>query len=112
MTKRILSFVIFIGIFSGLGHADTKARTIQTNVEGLLLKKAKCGYDSFYGNVTNRSDRAVSGTLYVKVLDTDNDPVGQCSTDISLGPRSGGRFNADSCNCDKGTREQVHFKAR
>ncbi|MBI77362.1 MAG: hypothetical protein CMM53_06240 [Rhodospirillaceae bacterium] len=107
LIKRILGF-IFLSLVM---ITPVQSQTLQTNIEGVVLKKVRC---TFYGNVfftiSNRSSSPIRSTLYVTVFDQDGDPVGNGSRKINLGGVSGKSSSISSVNCDKSSRFAFKFQ--
>ena len=91
--------------------ASANATTALSNVEGFVLKDAMCVSvgGSLQGNLSNKSKRALKGTVFATIFDKDGDPVGNCSTSIDLRPISGTNFY-ESCNCQGGNNPSVYLE--
>ena len=90
-----LGFCLLAFTFS---NASQARETVGTNLQGVVIKEFRCSNSgTFVGNIVNRSKRKVEGTVAIKVFDRDGDPVGRCSSKVSL------RLNRETfllyCNC-------------
>lgn len=89
-----IAFLLFL--FSS--HAW--AQTYTTNIDGVILKNVECFYSDIFLNVSNRTNKKVSGTLMVTIFDGDGDPIDNGKRGFSVGPVSGDRLSI-SVGCDK-----------
>ena len=96
--RNLLALGLCLMAFT-LSNASQAGETVGTNLQGVVIKEFRCVGASYLGNVVNRSQQRVQGTMFVKVYDKDGDPVGSCRSPILLGPESGNSFSAGSCNC-------------
>jgi hypothetical protein len=80
-----------------------KAQTIETNIEGLVIKNISCmSMNRLVGmDVINRKNAVVSGTLEMAIVDRDNDIVWRGGQTINVGGLNGVRvtfsYGAGSC---------------
>ena len=104
--SRLLSAIVFL-----LAGAFANAATALSNVEGFILKDAHCyrGGGRLDGNLSNKTKKALSGTVYATIFDTDGDPVGSCSQSIDLRPISGTAFR-QHCNCQGANNPSVYLE--
>ena len=94
---RLLKIIFLFVIFFSESRAED---VIETGIDGLVLKKFSCKYDNYSGNIVNRSDNLIKVIIKVKSYDSDNDPIGQCSSfGKVLGPKSGDSILLQGCNC-------------
>lgn len=83
-----------------LGSTVAIAETVQTNIQGVILKNVRCAnYGSkIWLNVSNRTNNAVKGKLRVTIFDADGDPIDNGMKRIYVGPVSGDSIFIDvSC---------------
>jgi hypothetical protein len=94
-----------------LSGVSASAATALSNVEGFVLKDAHCYLSTVWleGNLSNKSKRALKGTVYATIFDKDGDPVGNCAQSIDLGPISGTAFLRE-CNCQGGNNPSVYLE--
>jgi len=83
VNKAALLLLIFLSSKSAF------AETIQTNLQGVILKNVKCSGGYIFFNVSNRSTNRIKGYLRVTVFDSDGDPIDNGGTSINVGPVSG-----------------------
>ena len=107
MIKKIL-FTLSIFVVC---HFSSHAETLKTNIEGVVIKNARCVEccpRRVKFNVVNRSQNTVQGKLRITVIDQDNDPIDNGYTSVSLLPVSG---EADyiACECRSDTRYLFRF---
>jgi len=107
---------VIIHLFSAfvilITAASANAATALSNVEGFVLKEARCSSSfstTLVGNLSNKSKTALKGTVYATIFDTDGDPVGNCSMRINLRPISGTSFS-EYCNCKGGNNPSVYLE--
>lgn len=105
---QLMSALVFL-----LSGVSASGATALSNVEGFILKDAKCGEYALRpylgGNLSNKSKRALNGTVFATIFDKDGDPVGNCSQSINLRPISGTAFS-QHCNCQGGNNPSVYLE--
>ena len=99
--KAIATAIIAIGLcFAATG---ARAQTLETGKPGLVVKNLKCDAQAFFStltfNVSNRSDRSVSGRVSIVLLDRENDPVDSVAVEVSIDGNSGEFFNSTVSKC-------------
>jgi len=114
LMKQILTpAIIAIGLcFAATG---VSAQTLETGVPGLVVKNLACidlvGLHSPVTlNVVNRSNQPVTGTLFVDILDQENDPVDGFALGVRIDRNSGRLFKQLVEKC-YGGKFRVEFKA-
>ena len=75
-----------------LNSKSAFAETIQTNLQGVILKNVKCKYDVIAFNVSNKTTERIKGYLRVTIFDSDGDPIDNGGTSINVGPVSGAKI--------------------
>ena len=106
LIKRILGF-IFLSLVM---ITPVQSQTLQTNIEGVVLKKVSCILRGVSFTISNRSSSPIRSTLYVTVFDQDGDPVGNGSRKINLGGVSGKSSRISNVNCDSSSRFAFKFQ--
>ena len=93
MTRFAIA-LIFATFASG-----ASAQTIETNIDGLVIKNYACRTDGYMrpnkevrGNLVNRTSEAFSGKIRIKVIDPENDILWQSARMISVGAQNGVNF--------------------
>ena len=81
---------ILITVILSLISFTSFAQTVETNIKGVVIKRAYCG-SSVYGKqiiytVSNRSSSIIKRRLFITAFDLDKDPMGNAQESISLGP--------------------------
>ena len=95
---------ILITVILSLISFTSFAQTVETNIKGVVIKRAYCGYSSVYGQriiytVSNRSNSIIKRKLFITAFDQDKDPMGNAQQGISLGPVSGKKYYTSiDCN--------------
>jgi len=95
--RTIFGLVAFGGALGVLTPSDTGAAgVILTNHDGLVVKHVSCevyvpipSHSEFRFSVVNRTSKGISGTLVIRGIDSDGDPVVSHKASISLDPASG-----------------------
>ena len=92
MTKKMFKKILIATIF--LMANFVSAQTLETNIEGLVVKDYKCNppfANEWYvnGNLINRNAENFIGALRVKIIDKENDIIWQGTTKINLGQQNG-----------------------
>ncbi len=108
--KKTLELALYAVALYAIGSNSAIAQTVKTNIPGLVLKEFGCYGGNYVGNIVNRSNRSTQGTVHIKVFDRDGDPIGGCTSHVSLEPQSGDSFSAFNCNCDAGTKFSITVK--
>ena len=84
---------IFMTLFF-LIVTNSNAQTIETNMQGLVIKNYKCNLSRWVeGNLVNRNAESFVGRLRVKIIDSDNDILWQGFEKINLGGQNGVNFS-------------------
>jgi hypothetical protein len=66
-----------------------------------VLKKFQCFMNSYSGNIVNRSNNLIRVRITVDSFDSDNDPIGQCTSENkTLGRKTGDSIYIMGCNCN------------
>ena len=88
-TFKIVFFTFFVFMANNL-----IAQTLDTNIQGLVIKNYKCGLHSKWvdGNLVNRNAEPFVGKLRVKIIDSDNDILWQGTTNLNVGGQNGASF--------------------
>ncbi len=73
------------------------AQTIDTNIQGLVIKNYKCGFDSKWveGNLVNRNAEPFVGKLRVKIIDSDNDILWQGTRNLKVDGQNGTNISVE-----------------
>jgi hypothetical protein len=94
-----------------------KQEAIPTNINGLVVKDLKCRMIDgklYEGTVSNRTNTAKAGHLYIYSYDKAGDGIGQCHAWFSLDPRRGTGIKTsqfEHCNCAKATSVELVVEA-
>ena len=106
MSKIKLLFYIITLVF--IYSHNTIAQTQNTNIDGLVIKDFGCSiYGNITGNIVNRTSQNINKTIFIKVFDSDLDPIGSCEKPLNLEASSGKRIVVSSCNCFDGKSYKV-----
>lgn len=103
MTKQ-LKVALTLFLFTLLTSNVALAETLKTNISGIVLKKVNCYTGNLSVTLVNRTNQSLMKKyLKLTVFDEDNDPIGNCSINIRVGPKSGDRLHLSGCNCSGNT---------
>ena len=95
MNKIFIALVLVVGL-----SGNVFSKTLETDIDGLVIKRLICVGGNYSGTIVNRSYAFVKNlTVTFKPIDKDGDPLGSCSFFKSLQPSSGDKFYANGCNC-------------
>jgi len=106
--SRILRSVVLSAVLVIIfGASAQAAKVTKTNVEGLVVKYVKCmtklsGYVGVDYNLVNRTAQAQKGTIFVRAIDSDGDPISTGSDKFSI-PAASGEKMFTYFNCYNGT---------
>ena len=91
--KAILCIVILFAT----SVSTTLADTIETSIEGLVIKHLRCveHRGDLYFTLSNRSNVSLSGTVVVTAFDKDNDPIDGAKRKFDMEPVSGREHRVD-----------------
>ena len=83
-TLLILSALLFV--------ASANAKTVNTNISGLVIKDLECYLSQYSGRWVNRSNKALGDrVINITMFDSDGDKMGVQSTySINVGAKTGG----------------------
>ena len=111
--KSLTPAIIAIGLCCAATGAS--AQTLETGVPGLVVKNL-ASFDmggivptAVTMNVVNRSNQPVTGTLFVDILDQENDPVDGFALGVHIDQNSGRLFKQLVEKC-YGGKFRVEFK--
>jgi len=69
------------------------AQTIETNIQGIVIKDYKCSVNRWVeGNLVNRNADSFVGVIRVKIIDKENDILWQGVEKIAVGGQNGRSF--------------------
>jgi len=69
------------------------AQTIETNIQGIVIKDYKCTLDRYVGgNLVNRNGETFIGSIRVKIIDKENDILWQGISKMNVGGQNGSSF--------------------
>lgn len=106
MFKVFKITVLILVCFSASALAGER----KTGISGLVIKKFECVVSAYKGNLVNRSQKNISGTLHFYSYDKDGDPIGQCKEKFNLNSKSGTGLFVIGCNCGDATRVEIVVK--
>jgi hypothetical protein len=94
MKPKVALKIISLSLFC-LNSNNLIAQTLDTNIEGLVIKNYKCGLYSKWvdGNLVNRNAEPFVGKLRVKIIDPENDILWQGTTNLNVGGQNGAVFS-------------------
>jgi hypothetical protein len=95
MMNKILIALVLAVVMGGNAYAQT----LETNIEGVVIKGFDCDIDSCKGTIVNRTNQIFGKSLIsIKLFDHDDDPIGDCYGSVFLKANSGTGFYAIECN--------------
>jgi hypothetical protein len=87
--NNLLIFSVVMILFS----SNLKAQSIETNIQGLVIKDYQCSTSRFVkGILVNRNSEPFAGSLRVKIIDGENDILWQGVREIKVGGQNGAEF--------------------
>jgi len=93
MNKILIALVLAVGLSENI-----LAKTLETNIEGIVIKGMNCYYSICEGTIINRTnDNLKNIGVTLNLFDRDDDPIGQCYVSVYLADNSGKGFTA-KCN--------------
>jgi hypothetical protein len=94
------STILFL--FLGLSFSNNVfAKTLETNIDGVVIKEFRCSFGNYFGNIVNRTRVPLKNvSVVIKSFDIDGDPIGSCRKNaVSLDAESGDSIYLGNCNC-------------
>lgn len=89
-----MNIKLFITIFLSFFSTNLLAQSMETNVQGIVIKDFYCSSTGDYvgGNLINRNSIAFRGKIRTKIIDSDGDIAWQGTKYIEVGAQNGVSF--------------------